>query len=99
MRELRDRRDGGRVINTKQLYLFLWEAVGTNTDRTVYGAASASASSFVVHHTQQISMAAVAGDAENINKQARKMRTNWIKNKQAANGLLSSAPVEGARTA
>jgi len=42
------------------------------------GAASASASSappplsFVVHHTQQISMAAVAGDAENINKQARK---------------------------
>ena len=46
----------------------------------------------VVHHTQQISMAAVAGDAENINKQARKMRINWIKNKQAANGLLSSAP-------
>ena len=34
-------------------------------------------------------MAAVAGDADNINKQARKMRTNWIKNKQAANGLLS----------
>ena len=32
-------------------------------------AASASASSFVVHHTQQISMAAVAGDAENVNKQ------------------------------
>ena len=37
------------------------------------GAASASASSFVVvHHTQQISMAAVAGDAETINKHARK---------------------------
>ena len=53
----------------------------------------------VVHHTQQISMAAVAGDAENINKQARKMRINWIKNKQAANGLLSSAPVGGARAA
>ena len=35
-------------------------------------------------------MAAVAGDAENIKKQARKMRINWIKNKQAANGLLSS---------
>ena len=76
--------------------MFAKEAVGTNTDRTVYGAASASASSFVVHHTQQISMAAVAGDAENINKQAR---TNWIKNKQAANGLLSSAPVGGARAA
>mmetsp|Transcript_36867 Transcript_36867/g.113092 ORF Transcript_36867/g.113092 Transcript_36867/m.113092 type:complete len:147 (-) Transcript_36867:1111-1551(-) len=69
--------------------LFLSPRKGTNTDRTVYGAASASASSFVVHHTQQISMAAVAGDADNINKQARKMRTNWTKNKQAANGLLS----------
>ena len=43
---------------------------GTNPDQTVYGAASASASSFVVHHTQQISMAAVAGDADNINKQS-----------------------------
>jgi len=28
-------------------------------------------SSFIIHHTQQISMAAVAGDADNINKQAR----------------------------
>ena len=58
--------------------------------------------SFVVHHTQQISMAAVAGDAENINKQARKERTDWInkqKNKQATNGFLSSAPVGGARAA
>ena len=91
---------GGIAPPTKQfLHVFAKEAAGTNTDRTVYGAASASASSFVVHHTQQISMAAVAGDAENINKQARKMRTNWIKNKQAANGLLSSAPVGGARAA
>ena len=35
---------------------------------------------------QQISKAAVAGDADNINKQARKERTDWInkqKNKQA----------------
>ena len=78
---------------------FSLEAAGTNTDRTVYGAASASASSFVVHHTQQISMAAVAGDAENINKQARKMRTNWVTNKQTADGFLRSATVEGARTA
>ena len=61
---------------TKQfLHVFTKEAAGTNTDRTVYGAASASASSFVVHHTQQISKAAVAGDADNINKQARKERT------------------------
>ncbi len=81
-------------------HVFAKEAVGTNTDRTaVYGAASASASSFVVHHTQQISMAAVAGDAENINKQARKMRTNWVTNKQTADGFLRSAAVEGARTA
>ena len=78
---------------TKQfLHVFAKEAAGgTNADRTVYGAASASASSFVVHHTQQISMAAVAGDAENINKQARKMRTNWVTNKQTADGFLRSA--------
>ena len=49
----------------------------------------------------------MAGDADNINNQARKMRTNYLaqlpraghnwvndlKNKQAANGLLASAPV------
>lgn len=40
-------------------------------------------------------MAAVAGDAENINKQARKMRTNWIKNKQTAGGFLGSADYLG----
>ena len=57
---------GGIAPPTKQfLHVFAKEAAGTNTDRTVYGAASASASSFVVHHTQQISMAAVTGDAEN----------------------------------
>ena len=57
----------------------------------MYGAASASASSFVVHHTQQISKAAVAGEADNINKQARKERADWVndvKNKQAADVLL-----------
>ena len=39
---------------------------------------SLGGSALVVHHTQQISMAAVAGDADNtyINKQVRKMRTN-----------------------
>ena len=58
---------GGIAPPTKQfLHVFAKEAAGTNTDRTVYGAASASASSFVVHHTQQISKAAVAGDADNI---------------------------------
>ena len=91
---------GGIAPPTKQfLHVFAKEAAGSKTDRTEYGAASASASSFVVHHTQQISMAAVAGDADNINKQARTVRTNWIKNKQAANGFLRSAPVGGARAA
>ena len=41
----------------------------------------------------------LAGDAENINKQARKMRTNWVTNKQTADGFLRAAAVEGARTA
>ena len=90
---------GGIAPPTKQfLHVFAKEAAGNKTDRTEYGAASASASSFVVHHTQQISMAAVAGDAENINKQARKMRTNWIKNKQAQTASCP-APVGGARAA
>ena len=92
---------GRKVKNNQALFIL-------NTDRTVYGAASASASSFVVHHTQQISMAAVMGDAENINKQARNKRkdwvnsparANWVKNKQEANGFLRSAPVGGARAA
>ena len=95
---------GGIAPPTKQfLHVFAKEAAGSKTDRTEYGAASASASSFVVHHTQQISMAAVAGDAENINKQARMMRTNWVTNKQTAGTascrFLRSAAVEGARTA
>ena len=100
---------GGIAPPTKQLlHVFAKEAAGSKTDRTEYGAASASASSFVVHHTQQISMAAVAGDAENINKQARNgrkdwlnssARANWVKNKQVANGFLRSAPVGGARAA
>ena len=47
-------------------------------------------------------------DAENINKQARNgrkdwlnspARANWVKNKQEANGFLRSAPVGGARAA
>ena len=35
-------------------------------------------------------MAAVAGDAErNINKQAQKMRTNWVTNKREEKKILS----------
>ena len=70
----------------------------------MYGAASASASSFVVHHTQQISKAAVAGDADNIKQAGAQASvptgsTSKRKNKQATNGFLSSAPVGGARAA
>ena len=75
---------GGIAPPTKQfLLVFAKEAAGSKTDRTVYWAASASASSFVVHHTQQISMAAVAGDAENINKQARNRRKDWLNSPSA----------------
>ena len=35
----------------------------------------------------------------NKSRRASKMRTNWVTNKQAANGLLFSAPVGGARAA
>ena len=56
-------------------------------------------------------MAAVAGDAGNINKQARNARADWVKspgranwvndvkNKQAADVLLPSTPVGGAHAA
>ena len=88
---------GGIAPPTKQfLHVFAKEAAGTNTDRTVYGAASASASSFVVHHTQQISMAAVAGDAGNINKQARNARADWVKSPGRAKWVNDEA--SGRRT-
>jgi len=35
-------------------------------------------------------MAAVAGDADNINKQARKMRTNWVNSPERATGSTTS---------
>ena len=41
-------------------------------------------------------MAAVAGDAENINKQARKMRTNWVTNKHPADGFFNKNARVGA---
>jgi len=37
-------------------------------DRTDYGTASGSARGFAQHHSQQLSRAAVCGDAQNINK-------------------------------
>ena len=86
---------GGIAPPTTQfLHVFAKEAAGTTTRTgrcTGRRRRTASASSFVVHHTQQISKAAVAGDADNINKQARNerkdwlnspARANWVKNKQ-----------------
>ena len=56
---------GWHAPPTKQLlHVFAKEAGGHQHGPDGVWAASASASSFVVHHTQQISMAAVAGDAE-----------------------------------
>ena len=43
-------------------------------DRTDYGTASGSARGFAQHHSQQLSRAAVWGDAQNINNAARNMR-------------------------
>ena len=91
--------------------MFAKEAVGTNTEEEpgrvcVWGGVGERlllCRPPLAADLPEISMAAVAGDAENINKQARTVRTNWIKNTQAANGLflsfLSSAPVGGARAA
>ena len=62
---------GGIAPPTKQfLHVFAKEAAGSKTDRTEYGAASASASSFVVHHTQQISMAGGGGGRRREHQQA-----------------------------
>ena len=43
-------------------------------NKAVYGTASGSARGFVQHHSQQLSRAAVCGDAQNINNAARNMR-------------------------
>ena len=52
------------------------EEVGSPSavDRTDYGTASGSARGFAQHHSQQLSRAAVSGDAQNINNAARNMR-------------------------
>ena len=42
-------------------------------DRTDYGTASGSARGFAQHHSQQLSRAAVCGDAQNINNADRNM--------------------------
>ena len=73
---------GGIAPPTKQfLHVFAKEAVGTNTvpDGVMGRRRRAPPPLSSSTTTQQISMAAVAGDAENINKQARNARADWVK--------------------
>ena len=61
---------------TKRIIFNFAKEVGSPSavDRTDYGTASGSARGFVQHHSQQLSRAAVCGDAQNINDAARNMR-------------------------
>ena len=74
---------GGIAPPTKQfLHVFAKEAAGTNTDRTVYGAASASAcppsSSTTRSRSPWRRWLATPTTSTMNNKQTRKMRTNWV---------------------
>ena len=63
---------------TKRIIFNFAKEVGSPSavDRTDYGTASPSGSArgFAQHHSQQLSRAAVCGDAQNINNAARNMR-------------------------
>ena len=61
---------------TKRIIFNFAKEVGSPSavDRTDYGTASGSARGFAQHHSQQLSRAAVCGDAQNINTAARNMR-------------------------
>ena len=67
---------GGIAPPTKRIIFNFAKEVGSPSavDRTDYGTASGSARGFVQHHSQQLSRAAVCGDAQNINNAARNMR-------------------------
>ena len=67
---------GGIAPPTKRIIFNFAKEVGSPSavDRTDYGTASGSARGFVQHHSQQLSRAAVSGDAQNINNAARNMR-------------------------
>ena len=60
---------GGIAPPTKRIIFNFAKEVGSPSavDRTDYGTASGSARGFVQHHSQQLSRAAVCGDAQNIN--------------------------------
>ena len=64
------------ICETKRIIHNFAKEVGSPSavDRTDYGTASGSARGFVQHHSQQLSRAAVCGDAQNINNAARNMR-------------------------
>ena len=68
--------EGGIAPPTKRIIFNFAKEVGSPSavDRTDYGTASGSARGFVQHHSQQLSRAAVCGDAQNINNAARNMR-------------------------
>ena len=67
---------GGIAPPTKRIIHNFAKEVGSPSavDRTDYGTASGSARGFAQHHSQQLSRAAVSGDAQNINNAARNMR-------------------------
>ena len=67
---------GGIAPPTKRIIHNFAKEVGSPSavDRTDYGTASGSARGFAQHHSQQLSRAAVCGDAQNINNAARNMR-------------------------
>ena len=67
---------GGIAPPTKRIISNFAKEVGSPSavDRTDYGTASGSARGFAQHHSQQLSRAAISGDAQNINNAARNMR-------------------------
>ncbi|EOD22465.1 hypothetical protein EMIHUDRAFT_240329 [Emiliania huxleyi CCMP1516] len=67
---------GGIAPPTKRIIFNFAKEVGSPSAvvRTDYGTASGSARGFAQHHSQQLSRAAVCGDAQNINNAARNMR-------------------------
>ena len=67
---------GGIAPPTKRTIFNFAKEVGSPSavDRTDYGTASGSARGFAQHYSQQLSRAAVCGDAQNINNAARNMR-------------------------
>ena len=71
---------GGIAPPTKRIIFNFAKEVGSPSavDRTDYGTASGSAQGFAQHHSQQLSRAAVCGDAQNINNAARNMREREI---------------------